>query len=224
MVSTIVQLPPQQLPNARAASVTKVVVASDNLVTRLGLHDLLGKFEFIAWQGGVANGAQARRAVDRLRPDTVVVDLRLPMGEWLSLVSDLARTAKLLVVSNSTEAWFVASTLRAGATSYLLHAELAAECLASAIVETGQGKPWLSPAVALTQREPPDVAALSRREVEVMNQLARGLSNAEIATALFLSLGTVKNHLHRILPKLGARNRAEAIVIWLNWSKGVPRN
>ena len=68
------------------------------------------------------------------------------------------------------------------------------------------------------------MAALSRREVEVMNQLARGLSNAEIATALFLSLGTVKNHLHRILPKLGARNRAEAIVIWLNWSKGVPRN
>jgi DNA-binding NarL/FixJ family response regulator len=222
MVSTVVQLPREQVLTACAASATSVVVASDNLVTRLGLHDLLGRLERVAWLGGVGNGTQARFAVERLRPDVALVDLRLPMAEWLSLVHDLARAAKLIVVSSSTEAWFVASTLRAGATSFLLHSELTPDHLAAAIVGTGAGEPWLSPAVALTQREPPDVAALSRREVEVLNQLAQGQSNAEIAKALFLSLGTIKNHLHRILPKLGARNRAEAIVIWLNWSKGAP--
>jgi DNA-binding NarL/FixJ family response regulator len=223
VVPTVVRLPTAHAPNAAASgSVTSVVVISDNLVTRLGLHGLIGQFEHVSWRDGAANAAQGRFAVQRLRPNVALVDLRLPVSEWLTVVSELARTSGVLAISRSTEAWFVASALRAGATSYLLPSELTAEHLERTIIDTGAGKSWLSPLISSTRRDAPDISALSRREVEVLNQVARGRSNAEIARALFLSEGTVKNHLHRIFPKLGVRNRAEAIVIWADWSRGVP--
>lgn len=221
MSSTSLRIPLQQDASGPAASVTRVVVVSDNLVTRLGLHTLLADSDRAAWHGGVASPGQTRATVERLRPDVALVNLRLPVDEWLALVGDLARRAKVLVISGSAEGWFVASTVRAGATSYVLRGELDAERFERVIVQTGAGEPWLSPAVTSTQDELPHVCGLSRREVEVMNQLAQGRSNAEIARALFLSQGTVKNHLHRIMPKLGVRNRAEAIVLWVSWSKGV---
>lgn len=217
MASTVLRFPLQS-PSTGLG----VVLVSDSVITRLGLRLLLDESDRATCVAAAADAAEARLAVDRLRPDVAVIDLRLPVADWLSLISDLARATKVVVISSSPEPWFVASTLHAGATSYVLRGELGGDWLLQAIVATGAGERWLSPAVAATARDLPDVAGLSRREVEVLDQLARGRSNAQIASALYLSHGTVKNHVSRILAKLGVHNRAEAIVLWLRWSKGIP--
>lgn len=216
MVSTVVrELPFLSAPRTRTASLTRVVVVSDNPITRLGICSLLTEFECTVCQGVATGGGEARLAVARLRPDVAVVDLRLALGEWLSLVSDLARRTHVFVVSGSTEPAFASSMLRAGATSCVAPDEFDADQLGWAILRTGEGTPCLSPVTGGAQRVQSDGSALSRREVEVMVQVARGLSNADIAKVMFLSEKTVKNHLHSIFVKLRVRNRAEAIVLWL---------
>jgi DNA-binding NarL/FixJ family response regulator len=215
----------------------RVVVADDNPVVRMGFRSLLETADTAVVVGEAGTGEEACAMVRRLRPDVVLLDVRMPHGDGLSVLSDLAAVARVLVVTYRDDEETVTAAMFAGATGFLVHGKFSAEELTRAVLDAGAGGRYLSPSAAealvrcaLTRPvEPegravavagmtgmgPSRALLSGREREVMDLVARGRSNASIAQALFLSEKTVKNHLNHIYAKLRAHSRAEAIVRWL---------
>jgi DNA-binding NarL/FixJ family response regulator len=218
----------------------RVVVADDNPVVRMGFRSLLEAADTAVVVGEAGTGEEACAMVRRLRPDVVLLDVRMPHGDGLSVLPDLAAQARVLVVTYRDDEETVTAAMLAGATGFLVHGKFSAEELTRAVLDAGAGGRYLSPSAAealvrcaLTRPvEPegrtiagtgmagtvgigPSRALLSGREREVMDLVARGRSNASIAQALFLSEKTVKNHLNHIYAKLRAHSRAEAIVRWL---------
>jgi len=195
----------------------RVLIADDHTILRQGLRLILAEDPALTLVGEAADGEEAvLRALD-LTPDVVLMDVQMPGLSGIEAARRI-RAARpeirilMLTVSDQDEDLFGA--LRAGARGYLLKDAEAQEVL-EAIHRVHQGEAILPPALAARvldefaapAREP---EALTRREVEVIRLLARGLGNKEIATALSISENTVKTHVRHILDKLGLRSRAEA--------------
>jgi DNA-binding NarL/FixJ family response regulator len=211
-------------------NVVSVVVVDDDALVRAGLRLILGGAPEVRVVGEAADGADAVEVVQRERPDVVLMDIRMPRVDGLEATRRLValpEPARVLVLTTFDTDDMVLQALRAGAAGFLLK-DTPPERLVAAVRAAADGEPTLSPSVmtqliARVSAEVPDavvradpsvqrIASLTDREREVAVVLARGLSNAEIAAELFMSVPTVKTHLSRILDKLGATNRVQAAI------------
>jgi DNA-binding NarL/FixJ family response regulator len=176
--------------------------------------------------GEAADGRQALAATERLRPDVVVMDIRMPGMDGIEATRALCRGSRdgrphVLIVTTYPDDEYVFESLRAGASGFLLK-DATAEQLLDAVRIVARGDGLLSPQItrevieqfarAHPQAQPAPIEALTERESEVLRLVARGLSNAEIAEALTVSEPTVKTHVAHILAKLDLRNRVQAVV------------
>jgi DNA-binding NarL/FixJ family response regulator len=198
--------------------VIRVLVADDQRVVREGLVLLLGLIDELQVVGAAADGAQAVALAVREEADVVLMDLRMPGTDGVAATRALAEQrpqARVLVLTTYADDASVFPALQAGARGYLTK-DAGAEELAAAIRAVHAGGVHLDPAVqarlldaAAGTREAPD--ELTPREAEVLVLIAEGLSNAEIADRLVVSLATVKTHVNRIFAKTGVRDRAQAV-------------
>jgi DNA-binding NarL/FixJ family response regulator len=210
--------------------VIRVLICDDNPIVRQGLVAVLSTFEELEVAGEAADGRQAVGEFQRLRPDVVLLDVRMPGWDGLTTLAALGPKARVLMLTYSDDEATVAAALRGGASGFLVHGEQQPEELADAVRAVAGGGTVLgstgsAAAVAALRATPQrtDVAAefgLTRREAELVEQLVGGRTNAEIAAALHLTVKTVKNHLHNAYAKLGVRSRAEAVALWLNGPGG----
>ncbi|MFD1150307.1 response regulator [Saccharothrix hoggarensis] len=190
----------------------KVLVVDDHPVVRFGLAGLLARdFEVV---GEAATGEDAVRHAATRDPDVVLMDLRLGAGidgvEATRRIRALPDPPQVVVLTTYDSDADVVRAVEAGATGYLLK-DCPPDELAAAVRQAAAGRTVLSPDIAhrLLHRAP--APAITRREVQILDHLARGLSNREIAKALFISEATVKTHLVRIFDKLGVDTRTAAV-------------
>jgi DNA-binding NarL/FixJ family response regulator len=204
----------------------RVMVVDDNTVIRTGLRSLLALSADVLVVAEAANGKEAVETAQRVHPDVVLLDVRMPVLDGVSAAKELAQQAKVLMLTYADDGEVITSALRSGASGYLVHGAFQPEELVRAVVGTAHGDSHLSPAAAgvlvsavrseLGRAAPDRVRlALSEREAEVMDLIASGRSNVDIASTLFLSEKTVKNHVNRIYAKLAVRTRSQAIALWL---------
>ncbi|MBB5854493.1 response regulator [Amycolatopsis umgeniensis] len=202
----------------------RVVIADDQALVRTGLRMILDNAEDIDVVGEAGDGAEAIELVADLDPDVVLMDIRMPGMDGVEATAAIAAAhrTRVLVLTTFDLDEYVYAALQAGASGFLLKDALAPDLL-SGVRVVAAGEATLAPTVTrrLLDRvvtglpaPSPDakLALLTGREHEVLQQLARGLSNAEIAELLYLSQGTVKTHVGRILTKLGLRDRVQAVV------------
>ena len=207
---------------------TRVLIADDQALVRAGFRMILDAEEDLEVVGEASDGLAAVDAAKRLKPDVVLMDIRMPVLDGLEatrrLLTDAAWDVRVLILTTYDLDRHVYDALRAGASGFLLKTSPPRH-LPVAVREVAAGDTMLSPAV--TRRlitaflrhppradgVPPPLRALTSREVDVLRLVAGGLSNAEIATALHLGEATVKTHVVRILAKLGLRDRTQAAVL-----------
>jgi DNA-binding NarL/FixJ family response regulator len=204
--------------------VIRVLVADDQRVVRDGLTMLVGLIDGIAVVGAAADGLEAVEQAQAVRPDVVLMDLRMPSldgAEATRRISAALPETHVLVLTTYADDDSLFPALEAGARGYLTK-DASAEEIEQAIRAVTAGRTHLDPAVqqrivaaALEARPageaPPLPDGLTAREAEVLKLIATGLSNAEIAAALVVSRATVKTHVNRIFAKTGARDRAQAV-------------
>jgi DNA-binding NarL/FixJ family response regulator len=205
----------------------RVLVADDQRVVREGLGTLLGLITGIEVVGTAADGNEALALAIKLRPDVVLMDLRMPRCDGIEATRRLREHdagVKVLVLTTYTDDRSVIDALRAGARGYLTKDAGAAE-IRQALERVTRGQPAIDPAVqqhlldAITAggprhgAEPPPQfpAGLTAREAEVLTLIARGLSNSEIASQLMVSETTIKSHINHLFAKTGVRDRAQAV-------------
>ena len=191
----------------------KVLLVDDHPVVRQGLRTFLDVQEGITVVGEAADGAAGVAAAEELRPDVVLLDLRMPGSGGLDALRGLRERenpAKVLVITSFTEPAAVLPAVRAGAAGYV-YKDIDPPALAAAIRSVHSGHVLLHPdVVRLLATGEPGGAQLTARELEVLAELARGRSNREIARGLSLSEKTVKTHVSAILTKLGVQDRTQA--------------
>jgi DNA-binding NarL/FixJ family response regulator len=193
--------------------VTTVLIVDDHPIVRDGLRTVLGAEPDIEVVGECGRGDEAVLAAAALRPDVVLMDLRLPGMDGVEATARItsAGTAAVLVLTTYDSDGDILRAVEAGATGYLLKDASRRE-LARAVAAAGRGETVLAPPVAAKlvgrlRGEP----ALSPRELEVLRCVASGLSNPDIGRALFIGEATVKSHVMRIFDKLGVRDRTAAV-------------
>lgn len=204
-----------------------VFIVDDQPLVRAGITMLLSGEPGIAVVGEAESAAGALRLVRQLRPDVVLMDVRMPGMDGVSATRELVadgdadRLVRVIVMTTFDDEDVVVDSLLAGASGYLLKHASPTE-LADAIRRVSSGDTWLDPTAAtrLVERLRPrggdstDIAALlTPREQEVLRMVAAGLSNREIRERLVLSEATVKTHVARLLLKTGSRDRAAAVAL-----------
>jgi DNA-binding NarL/FixJ family response regulator len=205
----------------------RVLIADDDDLMRAGLRAVLSSDESVAVVGEAADGREAVDLTRRLAPDVVLMDVRMPGVDGVTATRELVASgaaARILILTTFEDDDYVIGALTAGASGFLLK-RTQPEQLIAAIHSTAAGDSLLSPSVTRTvidrmARHPlPDPGAsrrlreLTPRERDVLELIARGLSNAEIATALVVEESTVKTHVKRILAKLRLRDRIQAVIL-----------
>jgi DNA-binding NarL/FixJ family response regulator len=204
----------------------RVLVVDDQALFREGLETLLSVHEDIEVVGQASNGQEAAEVALQVFPDVVLMDVRMPILNGVRATRRLKRalpSCRVIVLTTFDDDEYVFDALRAGAAGYLLK-DVPSARLVEAIRATARGDSILEPSVAAkviaeftrvssivtaTQMEQL-VEPLSERELEILNWIARGASNKEIADQLFIAEGTVKNHVTHVLGKLGVRDRTQA--------------
>ncbi len=205
----------------------RVLVVDDEQMLRTGFRLILEAQSDIVVIGEADNGDSAVEAVTRLRPDVVLMDIRMPSMNGLEATRKIMATIpdapKVVVLTTFDLDEYVYDALKAGASAFLLK-DSPQEQLIAAVRVVAAGDALLHPSITRrliadfasrpTPRDgpPPELAGLSDRELEIMREVARGMSNDEIASKMFLSKATVKTHVAHILAKLGLRDRTQAIV------------
>lgn len=207
----------------------RVLVVDDEELVRTGLRLVLGSDPGIQVVAEAADGEQALHRVRADRPDVVLMDIRMPRMDGLAalrrLRSDHPALAVVMLTTFDTDD-LVLTALRDGATGFLLK-NTAPVDLVAAVRAVADGRPILSPSVtaqliaavgqtpdrAVTSQARAALADLTERELEVARAVARGLSNADIAAELFLSVGTVKTHIGHLFDKLGLDNRVQVALL-----------
>ena len=206
----------------------RVVLVDDQQLVRAGLRPLAERDGDIEVVGEASDGRAGLARVRELRPDLVLMDLRMPVMDGLeatrAIVADpLLDGVRVLVLTTFDEDEHVQEAIRAGAAGYLLK-DIAPDDLRSAIRTVAAGDALLSPAItaavmravaegAAARTDPSALAGLTEREIDVLTGIGRGLTNAEIASELFLSPATSRTYVSRLLAKLGARDRAALVVL-----------
>jgi len=204
----------------------RVMIVDDNQVIRRGIAALLAEADDIAVVGEASDGREALRVAEETKPAVVLLDVRMPLMDGVEAAASLSKAARVMMLTYSESEDLVTGAIRAGASGYLVHGQFDGDELAGRIRQLVAGETVLSPTVVSTvfealRRTPgsPDEAdgpaSLTAREREIMNLIAQGLTNAEIAEQFVLSEKTVKNHVNHIYTKLGAGNRVQATAIWL---------
>jgi DNA-binding NarL/FixJ family response regulator len=209
--------PADGAPVSPDAAVIRVLLADDHPVVRAGVTGMLAGEPGLAIVGEASSGEEALAMARALRPDVILMDLRMPGGDGVSATAriraELPGTAVLVLTTWDTDA-DILRAVEAGAAGYLLK-DLPRADLAAAIRAAARGETVLAPAVAgrlLTRmRGGTPAEALSRREAAVLSLAARGLTNAEIGRELFISEATVKTHLARASAKLGVSGRTATV-------------
>ena len=205
----------------------RVLLADDEQLVRTGLRLILGSEPDLEVVGEAADGEEAVALVGQLRPDVLLLDLRMPGVGGLDAIRQLQTTwgagparTHIVVLTTFDSDRNVLEALQAGAAGFLLK-DAPADQLVAAIRAAATGDAVFAPAVArrvaqqLAHRRPAGIDrmdALTAREREVLGLMADGLSNAEIAGRLVIGEGTVKTHVARVLMKLGVRDRLQAVV------------
>ncbi|MFD7657044.1 response regulator [Actinosynnema sp. NPDC059797] len=202
----------------------RIVVVDDQAMVREGFTALLDRQPDMTVVGAAGDGEHAVVLCRRERPDVVLMDVRLPVLDGLAatrLLLDGPHRPRVLVLTTFDLDEYVYEALRSGAAGFLLK-DARAEELVNAVRVVAQGHALLAPQVTarLIERfvlqapaRPRELAGLTPRETEVLGEVARGLSNAEIAERLSIAEETVKTHVGRILAKLGLRDRVQAVVL-----------
>jgi DNA-binding NarL/FixJ family response regulator len=195
----------------------RVLVVDDQRLVREGIASLLGIQPGIEVVGMAADGKDAVEQTIALGPDVVLMDVRMPELDGVDAVAVLRRRApdcRVVMLTTFDDEEYVVQALRAGAAGYLLKDLPAAE-LAEAVRLAHAGVTQLDRAAArhvAAALSTPSTDTLTSREVDVLRMVAAGATNREIAARLFLSEGTVKNHISRILGRLGLRDRTQAAI------------
>lgn len=211
----------------------RILICDDQDVVREGLRTILGTVPGIEVVALGENGARAVELFERHKPDLVLMDLNMPGVNGIQATRQIHEKhpeAKVLALTTYDADEWVLDAIRAGAAGYLLK-DMPRADLIKAIEGTVNGQTFVDPGVAgklLTHvagktvvHDPTVTADLSPRERDVLRQLSKGLSNAEIAERLFLSEGTVRNYVSSILTKLGVTDRTQAAVIGIRHGLGV---
>ena len=204
----------------------RLLLADDQELVRTGFRLILNAEPDMVVAGEAADGAQAVDESARLRPDVVLMDVRMPGVDGIEATRRLGRIVpeppRVIMLTTFDLDQYVYEALRAGASGFLLKDAPAAQ-LVDAIRVVAAGDALLAPGITrrmiaefakrpLPQNEPA-LADLTSRELEVLTLIARGRSNAEIGAELFISDATVKTHVKRVLAKLGLRDRVQAVVL-----------
>ena len=206
-----------------------VLIVDDQALVRAGFRMILDAEEDIEVAGEAADGADAVAEAQRLRPDVILMDVRMPQMDGIEaarrqLAAD-GLESKVVMLTTFDMDEYVYDALRAGASGFLLK-DVPPEQLVAGIRAVAQGDALLAPSITrrvieeFVRRPPPstgtlpeEVCDLTARELEVLELVAKGLSNAEIAKKLFVSETTVKTHVAHVLTKLGVRDRVQAVVL-----------
>ncbi len=194
----------------------RLLVVDDHPVVRAGMVAVLGEEDDFEVVGEAANGAEALGLVPRLRPDVVLMDLRMPVmdgAEATARITAQPQPPQVLVLTTYDTDADIVRAVEAGARGYLLK-DAPTDVLADAIRRAARGETVLAPPVAarLADRlRAPARPELTGREVQVLGLVARGLSNADIGKQLFIGEATVKTHLIRAFAKLGVTDRTAAV-------------
>jgi two-component system, NarL family, response regulator DevR len=200
----------------------RIILVDDHEVVRLGLKSLLERHPQFEVIGEAGNAKEALEQVERLMPDVVLMDIRLPGTSGIEVCEEIIKKfpeIRVIMLTSYAEDDMLFSAIRAGASGYVLK-QIGAEDLVKAIEAVGRGEALLDSAVtqrvfqevrrAVKEEESSAFSSLSQQEKHVLLLVSEGRTNREIAKALFLGEGTVRNYVSSILSKLGVSNRAEA--------------
>lgn len=217
---------------------TRVLIVDDQELVRAGLRGILHARYGFDIVGECADGAEVPDAVATLRPDVVVMDVRMPGVDGVQATASLradSAAPPVLMLTTFDDDEVLAAALRAGASGFLLKG-VPADDLQRAVRTVAEGAAWLDPAVTgrvlTTYRAAPALALardaslgeLTAREREVLAMIGHGMTNAEIAADLVLGEGTVKSHVNRVFSKLHLRDRAAAVVLAFDSGLVTPRD
>lgn len=213
-----------------AAGMIRVLLADDQALIRMGFRMVLDAEADIEVVGEAADGAAAITQAKALNPDVVLMDIRMPGVNGIEATAEITRTldTKVLILTTFDLDEYAFGGLRAGASGFLLKDTRPAE-LIEAIRTVASGEAVVSPRITRRMLEmfagqlpsgatasgqvDPRIASLTPRETEILCLVARGMSNAEIASELVVSATTVKTHVGSVLAKLGVRDRVQAVVV-----------
>jgi two-component system NarL family response regulator len=193
----------------------RVLVVDDHPVVRMGLGSMLGSQKGIKVVGMVASGGEALTSLPKVHPDVVLMDLRMPEMDGVDAIVALRAAepnVKILVLTNYQMDEDVFNALQAGALGYLVKSA-PQEDVIHAIRTVNQGRLCIPPVIAAKLAERISHSSLSPREVEVLQFVAKGLTNKEIGSILFISDKTARNHVISLMAKLEAKDRTEAVTI-----------
>jgi DNA-binding NarL/FixJ family response regulator len=216
------------IDRAAAARPVRILLADDQPLLRTGFRMVLGGEDDLDIVGEAGDGAQAVDLARRLLPDVVLMDIRMPRLDGVAATRAIVAArlpVRVLILTTFDLDEYVVGALRAGASGFLAK-DVPADDLVSAIRTVAAGEAVVAPRILkrlldrfavtlpdLTATAPRTLDVLTEREREVLVQLARGLSNAEIARALTVSETTIKTHVGHLLTKLGLRDRVQAVVL-----------
>jgi DNA-binding NarL/FixJ family response regulator len=201
----------------------RVLIADDQALVRTGFRKILESEPDIDVVGEAQDGGEAIEKTGLLRPDVVLMDIQMPRVDGIEATRRIAGTARVLILTTFDVNEYVYDALRAGASGFLLK-DTQADQLVTGVRVVAQGESLLAPSITrrlieqFACRPPPSVrpaelGELTPRELEILQFVARGLSNTEIAAELILGEATVKTHVTRILRKLELRDRVQAVVV-----------
>jgi DNA-binding NarL/FixJ family response regulator len=219
-------------------SIVRVLIADDQALVRAGFKMILDAEDDLDVVGEASDGNEAVELARRLKPDVVLMDIRMPQLDGIEatrrvVALDTVPPVRVLMLTTFDLNEYVYEALRAGASGFLLK-DVPPEQLAAGIRVVAQGEALLAPSITkrLIQEfasaapaaatPPKGLDELTARELEVFKLVARGLSNAEIAAELIVSETTVKTHVARVLMKLGLRDRVQAVVLAYESGISVP--
>jgi len=207
--------------------VIRVLIADDQALVRGGFHSILAGQDDIEVVGEAEDGNAAVELTERLRPDVVLMDIRMPGIDGIEATRRIAArglVTRVLVLTTFDVDDYVYAAMKAGASGFLLKTAPPRQ-LSDAVRTVAAGDALLAPSITRRLVEqfvrrpppgasvPPGLEELTERELEVLKLLARAMSNAEIAAELVVSEATVKSHVNRILSKLSLRDRTQAVVL-----------
>lgn len=209
-------------PREVAKKILTVGIADDNAVVRLGIRSLLSTADDLQVVGEAADGAAAVAMVKARRPDVMLLDVRMPKQDGVTVARQIAEDTAVVMLTYSESPEIISAAVKAGARGYLVHGHFEEDELLHAVRMAARGLGTFSAqAVAAISDPRPSRETLasryglSEREADVMQLIAQGAANTEIAGSLFISEKTVKNHINRIFAKLQVTSRGHAVAVWL---------